>query len=208
VSTFFDKSTFHPREERKLRALCRRKLIKAWALLALWYAAVMGGWGYMTVTMNRPMLGADTFVYLILLALPFFRPFRVHRILFAKTFYANVGQVKYTEDLKVVQGAVMRRGRTVARAYEREVVSVTFHGDNGERETIVYNEHNVRGDNCYYKYGDRVLVLKGLRYPVKVPLPETEKMLCPVCGIFLKDDAADPYDTTPRKCSWCGADFE
>ncbi len=197
--TFFDKSTLHPREERKLKALCRRKLIKAWGFTVLWYAAVIAGWAYITVTMNRPVLDPGLIVYLALFILPFY-PFRVHRTLFSKSFYANVGAVKYADDLKLVQGAVMRGGRTIARAYEREVLSVTFHGDNGDKITVLYNEHNVRADGGYYKFGDRVLVLKGLKYPVKVPLPEDERMICPVCGLFIPKGE--------RHCSWCNADFK
>ncbi len=194
--TFFDKSTLHPREERKLRALGRRKLIKAWILTILWYAAVMGGWAYITVRFNRSITHPGSFIFLFLLALPIY-PLKIYRVLFAKSFYATVGEVKFSEAVKLVVGRVTIRQ---ARNLEYEIVSVTFHGDNGEKQTITYKEANVRADNCYYKFGDRVLVLPGLKYPVKVPIPEKERMLCPVCGVFMKKGE--------RRCSWCKANFE
>ncbi len=204
MQSFFDKSTLSPREERKLKALCKRRLIKVWALALLWYGVVLGGWAYMIFAMNRPFNHPSSFIYVLLLALPVY-PFKIHRKLFGKCFYANVGTVTFSESVKVVTGPITIRQ---ARTLEYEVVTVTFLGDNGEKRVIPYKEHNIRANDCYYKFGDRVYVLHGLKFPVKVPMPEEKEMACPVCGIFLKDDAADPYDKTPRKCSWCGADFE
>ncbi len=194
--TFFDKPTLHTREERKLKALAKRKLIKAWVLTVLWYAAVIAGWAATVFYMRRPVTHPGSFIFMLMLVLPFY-PLKAHTVLFGKTFYANVCDVRFGTVTKAAGGFLTIKQ---AKNLEREALFVTFNGDKGERKTVIYKEENIMMSGGYYKIGDRVLVLQGLKYPVKVPLPEDGKMLCPVCGMFTKEGK--------RKCGWCNADFQ
>ncbi len=196
MKDYYDRSKLDPVEERTLFALSKRKVIKTWVLTLLWLAAVAGLWVYITVAMNRPVTHPGSFVFLLLLMLPFY-PLRAHQVMFGKSFYATVGTADFVVKTKGAAGPTTFRQMT---KLEYIAYAVTFYGEHGERKTVVYKEGSVHAKDGYYKQGDRVLVLAGLKFPVKCPMPTgSEKMLCPACGHELKEGQ--------RHCGWCKADF-
>lgn len=190
MKEFFDKDT-----EAKLLKLGRKKYAKTLILTILWILLVLAAWIFYMVKMNRAWNTPSAFAYPLLCLLPFF-PFRVHKTLFSKTFYGTVESARFSVVHKAVSGPI-----TYSQAKELEIVTadVVFRGDKGEKRSAAYREASVLAHDLYYKKDDRVLVIRGLKYPVKYPIPEAEEYLCPVCGNFIKPGK--------RTCRWCKADF-
>lgn len=190
MKEYFDKDI-----ENKLTALGNKKYCKALILTIAWIGLMMTAWIFFTIKSERSFDDPSNFIYPLLCVLPFF-PFKVQSILMTKTFYATVASAKFSSKYKTVTGPM-----TWTQTKELEVLAaeVLFKGDNGEKYTVTYKEASVLANDIYYKQGDRVLVIRGLKYPVKYPIPDTEEYICPVCGNFIK--------VGKKSCGWCKADF-
>ena len=151
--------------------------------------------GVKYILSKKPLNSPSNFIYPLLCILPFY-PFKAHKTLFTKTFYGKVETAKFQNKYKTTTGPV-----TWNQAKELEILAaeVVFKGDKGEKYTVTYKESSVLANDIYYKPRGRVLVIKGLKYPVKYPIPEAEEYICPVCGNYIKPGK--------RVCGWCKADF-
>ncbi len=131
----------------------------------------------------------------LLCILPFY-PLKVQKTLLTKTFYGKVAYAKFSSNYKTATGPI-----TWNQAKELEMLTaeVLFTGDHGEKYRVTYKESSVLANEIYYKQDDRVLVIRGLKYPVKYPIPDEEQYLCPVCGNFIKPGK--------KHCQWCKSDF-
>ncbi len=192
MADYFDKST-----EKKLLALGRKKYLKTLFLTIAWFLLVIALWVGITRATGRDLLEPSSCLYTLLLILPFY-PLRVQRVLFTKTFYGKVGVVKMANQNKSITGLVT--SAQIQKEMEEQGVLVQFNGDRGERYTVYYREQSILANHeLYYQPGDRVLVIRGLRFPVKYPIPEDAPYVCPVCGHQIK--------IGHRNCGWCKADF-
>lgn len=190
MQEYFDKET-----EQKLILLGRKKYTKVLTLTILWIVGVLTAGIVWTLAAAKPLNSPSNFIYPLLCLLPFY-PFRVHKILFTRTFYGKVETAKFQNKFKTTTGPV-----TWNQAKELEILAaeVVFKGDKGEKYAVVYKENSVLSNEIYYKPRERVLVIKGLKYPVKYPIPDDAEYICPVCGNFIKPGK--------RLCGWCKADF-
>ena len=190
------KERFPPETERKLLALGNRRYLRVLALTIGWILLVLAAWLYTAFHFARGFTSPSNFVFPLLWVLPFY-PLRVQNTLCGKTFYANVVSAKYSSTYKALTGPMTWKQM---REMEVSTADVVFDGDHGERLRVTYKERSVLANEIYYKPGDRVLVLRGLKYPVKCPIPDDAEYLCPVCGNFIKPGR--------RRCQWCRANFE
>ncbi len=189
------KEHLSPETERKLISLGNRKYFRALFLTVGWIMLMIVLWIITALKWNRSFTSPSNFVYPVLCVLPFF-PFKVYKILMTKTFYGNVASAKFSNAYKTTTGPI-----TWNQAKELDILTadVVFMGENGAKFAVTYKEESVLAHELYYKQGDRVLVIRGLKYPVKVPIPETEEHICPVCGNFIK--------VGKKRCQWCKSDF-
>ncbi len=184
-----------PNTERKLLKLGNKKYSKTLALTILWCVGILSVGAVWTILSERPINSPSNFIYPMLCILPFY-PFKVHKLLRTRTFYGKVKSAKYSSRYKTTTGPI-----TWNQAKELEVLTaeVVFRGDHGEKFVTTYKESSVLSKEIYYKQDDRVLVIQGLKYPVKLPIPEDAEYLCPVCGNFIKPGK--------KRCGWCKSDF-
>ncbi|MBQ7923341.1 MAG: hypothetical protein IJ325_12345 [Clostridia bacterium] len=179
--------------ERKLIALGKRQYYKVLLLTSLWIVGVIAAWYAYAVTRERPLTHPTSFIFPLLIILPFF-PFHAHRVLLSKTFYGRVMSAKYRMKRKLIllSYAEMRNP-------EYLTADVVFVGRNGEKVETNYKLASILADRIYYKPDDYILSIRGLKYPIKCPIPENREHICPLCGSFIK--------VGKRRCSWCRADF-
>ena len=182
-----------PITEMKLRSLGNRRFAFVLTLTLLWFVVVIMGWIMLSSLFNRSTWSPSTMLTLILLVFPFW-PCKAYRVLFAKTFYATVTSVKNTDHFF---GPVMYFDFYEKRDRRCQIASVVrFLGDDKEHHSQLYVDDAVTTSRCFYREGDRVFVIRGLRFPVQVPIPAEGEVLCPKCGCVLKNGK--------RRCMRCG----
>ncbi len=184
-----------PKTERRLIALGNRKYCTALILTVGWIVLMLALWVLSDLYWGRPFLSAYNLAFPALCILPFF-PFKVQRILRMKTFYGEVVSAKFSTVYKSPIGLP-----SVWSTKELDLPAGTFvfRGKNGMEYAATYTKDSVLAHELYYKQGDRVFVIRGLKYPVKIPIPEAQEYLCPACGNFIKPGK--------RRCAWCRSDF-
>ncbi len=184
----FDKAT-----ERGIIALGRKGVLKNVLLILLIIGFSVGVY---VAAANREDSSYDdpmSILYLTISILPFY-PFRLHERLFTKTFYGTVTKREFAVETERNKYQFFTDKDNIFG----EKVIVTFTSDDGETVQIyTYNEPQIIRDACYYGEGDRVLVAKGSKYPVKCPLPDL--IVCPSCGHFINNGE--------RKCEKCKSKF-
>lgn len=185
------KDVFDPAQDARLRALGKRQQIRMAVLVALWSVALIGVWIYYILSTGRSLIDFTTVFVAVLLALPFLL-FGAHKTLFGKSYYADVTDARYAQRMKNV-GALGTR-REFAEA-EIEVAVVTLKTDEKETIRLEFSEESVKANSIYYKPGDRVLKINGLKFPVKYPLDSADRILCPKCGNFMKEGKT--------RCGYC-----
>ena len=123
--------------------------------------------------------------------LPFF-PLGAHKVLFPKTFYATVDhRVDYTQFQQLKEAYVHDRPETV------EALSVKFKRDDGKRFSVSFPKKNDVQEGIHYDTGDRVLFVRGLKYPVKLVSTVEVERTCPQCGRTIESK-----DTSCRRCGF------
>ncbi|MBE6560728.1 MAG: hypothetical protein E7662_06355 [Ruminococcaceae bacterium] len=190
------KTFFEPTLEAQLKSLGERRRLRTAIITALWSAAVIGVWIGFLLYSKRSVIDFTTVFVLILLALPFLL-FGAHKTLFGKSYYATVTDARYAQRMKNMGTGGTRKE---FREAEIEVAVITLKTDTGETVRMEFPEDSVRDKEIYYKSGDRVMKINGLKFPVKCPLDCVERILCPRCGHFMK--------TGLRSCGWCKTSLE
>lgn len=179
--------------EKRLIALGNKKFIKTLLLTIGWTAAVLYLWYLYVISFERSFTHPTCFAFPLLLILPYF-PFQAHKILFGKTFYGRVMSAKYRMRRKWITLTVAEM-----RNAEYQTADVRFVGRDGEIVQINYKQKSILAKNIYYKPDDYIFFVRGLRYPVRYPIPDDQEQICPSCGSFMK--------AGKRRCGWCKADF-
>ena len=189
------KERLDKRTEDKLIQIGRKKYITAIVLTALWFVLVIFAWIYLTDKFNRSLTEPSSFVYPLLLVLPFY-PFRVYEIFKTKTFYGEITTAKYGRRVRAT-GDFMTWKQ--ANSMEEQFAEIVVMGDSGKSFTTKLTKGSILHDEIFYKPGDRVFVVRGLKYPIKCPIPTDEEYICPSCGNFVQAGR--------RRCSWCKTDW-
>ena len=143
------------------------------------------------------ILGCHSFLFianyvpLVLCALPCFFTWKT---LSSKTFYATVNYtVNSTQFQQLKEAYVHDRPETV------DVLEVRFKKDDGKEFTTQYKRKNYVMDGIHYDSGDRVLFVRGLKYPIVLPITGAIERTCPVCGRTL--------EAQKMTCKRCNFDF-
>ena len=166
-----------PTAEAKLTALGNKRYYRTLALTVAWLIFVTAAFVVSVTLGKRSLAEPRNYLVLILWVLPFF-PFAAHKVLFSKTFYATVSYGVNANQFESLKWA----GHANHRPERVAVLEITFKRDDGKEITITYKKSTYPGKGFHYAEGDRVLFVRGLKYPYKLPAAENEKLTCPACG--------------------------
>lgn len=170
-----------PTAEAKLIALGNKRYYRTLALTVAWLIFVTAAFVVSVTLGKRSLAEPQSYLVLILWVLPFF-PFGAHKVLFSKTFYATVSYGVNANQFESLKWA----GHANHRPERVAVLEITFKRDDGKEITITYKKSTYPGKGFHYAEGDRVLFVRGLKYPYKLPAAEHEKLTCPACGTTVK----------------------
>lgn len=169
MNEHLDRST-----EARLIAIGNKRYYKAVTFTIVWSVIIGTFWLAFMLLGNRSFTLIANYLPLLLCFFPFFFTYKT---LFSKTFYATVDhKTDYTQFQQLKEAYVHNRFDTV------EALSVKFKKDNGKDLTIVYKKKNYVLEGIHYNDSDRVLFVRGLKYPIKFPITDTEERTCPICG--------------------------
>ena len=188
MNEYLDKKT-----ESRLIALGNKKYYRTLALTVGWIALVVVLWLAVMLVSELSFATLPYYIPLVLCALPFF-PFSAHKVLFQKTFYATVDYtVNTTQFQQLKEAYVHDRPDTV------EVLEVKFKKDDGKLLNLVWRKKSYVMEGLHYNSGDRVIFVRGLKYPFKFPADASVERTCAVCGrtVGIGD----------RVCKRCGFDL-
>ena len=188
MNGYLDKNT-----ESRLVAIANKRYYRVALLSAGWIFAVLFGWLAFMIFGTRSFSLVPNYIPLLLLIVPFF-PFSAHKVILSKTFYATVDhKVSYTQFQQLKEAYVSGRPDTV------EALSVKFRSDDGKEFSVIYKKKNYVMDGIHYEEGDRVLFVRGLKYPFKFPITDEVERTCPVCGRTIAIEQ--------RVCGKCNFDY-
>lgn len=162
--------------EERLISIGNKRYYLTMILTVVWIILTLGSWGAFMMYGDRSFTLISNYIPLILCVFPFF-PFSAHKILFSKTFYATVHYtVNDTQFQQLKNAYVKDRPDTV------DVLQVKFKNDDGKVFTISYPKKNDIIEGIHYRKGDRVFFVRGLKYPLEVPITDKTERTCPRCG--------------------------
>lgn len=179
--------------EKKLTSLGSKRYYHALILTAAWLTLVVAAFAVFVIARSRSFAQPQNYLILLLAILPFF-PFGAHKVLRSKTFYATV---VYTVNASQFEG--LEWAGTRNRPTKVDVLEITFCRDDGKEIAVAYKKHPYPGKGLHYADGDRVLFIRGLKYPYKLTAAPGEKRTCPLCGATLEAEES--------ACKGCGADL-
>ena len=171
-----------PAAEQKLRSLGNKHYYRTLILTGIWLILVIAAFAVYMISSKRSFAEPQNYLVLILCILPFF-PLGAHKVLFSKTFYATVSYGVHGTQFESLKWASPRNRPTKA-----DVLELTFKRDDGKEIMISYKKSAYPGKGFHYAEGDRVLFVRGLKYPYKLPAAQAEKFTCPRCGTTVEAD--------------------
>ena len=177
--------------EQKLIDIGNKRYYQVMLLTIAWSILVVIFWLLFMILGSHSFLFVANYVPLVLCALPCFFTWKT---LSSKTFYATVNYtVNSTQFQQLKEAYVRDRPDTV------DVLEVRFKKDDGKEFTTQYKRKNYVMDGIHYDSGDRVLFVRGLKYPIVLPITDTIERTCPVCGRTL--------EAQQMTCKRCNFDF-
>ena len=177
--------------EQKLIDIGNKRYYRAMIFTIAWILIVIVSWVLFMLFGSKSFSLTKNYAPLILCVIPFFFTLK---ILLSKTFYATVNYtVDSTQFQQLKEAYVRYRPETV------EVLEVKFKKDDGKEFTIHYKKKNYVMDGIHYDSGDRVLFVRGLKYPLELPLTDEKERTCPVCGRTI--------ESKNTVCKRCDFDF-
>ena len=167
--------------EQKLRSLGNKRYYRTLVLTIGWIVLVLTAFVAYMIALKRSFAEPQNYLILLLAILPFF-PFGAHKVLLSKTFYATVDYNVNTNQFEGLEWAGTRN-----RPEKVAVLEITFRRDDGKKITVAYKKNSYPGKGLHYADGDRVLFVRGLKYPCK--LTAAEKLTCPRCGTTVETES-------------------
>lgn len=181
--------------ERKLTALGDKRFYKAFIVSIAWEILVLVLWIFWSINSQRAFGDIRTYLPIVFCVIPFY-PFKAHKILFSKSFYATVAYTTNAAQFDSLKKAYVSER---FRPDVVDVLEVTYEKDDGKKFTLVYKKDKYLVDGLHYDEGDRVFFVRGLKYPMEFPLPEGKDFKCPICGRTVTADS--------KVCGRCKTDF-
>lgn len=167
--------------EQKLRSLGNKRYYRILVLTIGWIVLVLTAFVAYMIALKRSFAEPQNYLILILCILPFF-PFGAHKILLSKTFYATVSY-----NVNATQFEGLEWAGTRNRPMKVDVLEITFKRDDGKEIMIAFKKDRFPMKGLLYSEGDRVVFVRGLKYPLKFPLTDEIKFTCPICGTIISD---------------------
>ena len=184
---------FHPIVESKLISLGNRRYYRFLVPTLAWIVLVVAAFAVYMIAFQRSLAKPQGYAILISALIPFF-PFGAHKVLLSKTFYATVSY-----NVNATQFEGLEWAGTRNRPTKVDVLEITCKRDDGKEIRVTFKKERFPGKGLHYSEGDRVLFVRGLKFPYKFPTAPGEKFTCPVCGTTV--------ETEQPICRRCGADF-
>ncbi|MBQ1981868.1 MAG: hypothetical protein II229_01410 [Clostridia bacterium] len=182
VSKHLDRSV-----EARLIAIGTRRYYGVTLVTVAWIAAVISQWLFIMISENYSFASVQKYISLVLCAIPFL-PFTAHKVLFSKTFYATVDHRIKCTQMRYLKGRDTK-----------EALCIYFIKDNGKKLSVIYQLKDYVMEGLHCQDGDRVLFIRGLKYPLKFPKTDTAEFTCPVCGRTVRADSGT--------CKQCKFDY-
>lgn len=177
-----ERHVLRPESERFFRELGRREKIGAVCVILGWTAVDIGLWYLYGVRSGRGFMSPFSVAFPTLLILPFW-PFRIHKRIAAKSFYAEIAKV----DMKTVGtgrggGSLRVRGVQASvspgKSADRQKLRLLLRSRLGGTEEVLLPPDT----EIHYAEGMQVFCAGGLKYPIPCTFDEDRLVLCPVCG--------------------------
>lgn len=178
-------------EEKGLYILSRRIVKKNIIITSVWSAICLFMWITSIILFPFDKLISISVFILIVLLLPL-RMLKVDKVLFDSSYRATVTDVDYITENNTV---LVISFRTIRDNSDIVKAKVTCIREDGKKEVLIFEERKVMENDIYYKPGDTVLKLKGLKFPIKLPIDPRSRMLCPKCGSWVHPGACE--------CGYC-----
>ena len=179
------------KEEKALCALSQRIVRKNVIITSVWSAICLSLWITSIILFPLDKLISISVFILIVLLLPL-KLLKVDKVLLDSTYRATVIGTDYITESNTV---LVISFRTVRDNSDIVKAKITCKREDGKEKVFIFDERKVMENDIYYKPGDTILKLKGLKYPVKLPIDESSKMLCPKCGSWVYPDIGE--------CGYC-----
>ena len=168
--------------EQKLRSLGNKRYYRTLVLTIGWIVLVLTAFVAYMIALQRSFAEPQNYLILLLGILPFF-PFGAHKVLLSKTFYATVAY-----NVNATQFEGLEWAGTRNRPTKVDVLEITCQKDDGKQITVIFKKDRFPGKGLHYAEGDRILFIRGLKYPHKLSAAG-EKRTCPVCGTTVEADS-------------------
>ena len=178
-------------EEKALYALSERILKKNVIITAVWSVICLSLWILSIILFPFQMLISISVFFLIVLFLPL-RLLKIDKVLLDSTYRATVTDIDYITESNTV---LVISFRTIRDNSDIVKAKITCKRDDGKTEVLIFEERKIMENDIYYKPGDTILKFKGLKFPVKLPIDKSRKMICPKCGSWVYPDIGE--------CGYC-----
>ena len=191
-----ERHTLRPGTEAFFRELGKREKLLAAALILLWFIIDIRLWYLYGTRSGRGLMSPFSVAFPTMFILPFW-PFRLHRKIAARSFYAEIAKI----DMKTVGtgrggGGVRARGGFASsvspgKSADRQKLLLVLRSRLGGTEEVLLPPDT----EIHYAVGMQVFCAGGLTYPVPTSFDEDRLVLCPVCG---HESAPGPF-----RCRQC-----
>ena len=178
-----ERHTLRPETEAFFRELGKREKLLSGGLILAWFLVDVTAWYWYGTASGRGFMSPFSVAFPTLLILPFW-PFRLHKRIAAKSFYAEIAKIETkTVGTGLGGGGVRARGGFASsvspgRSSERQKLRLVLRSRlGGTEEVLLPVETEIR-----YFEGQQVYCAGGLTYPVPTSFDEDRLVLCPVCG--------------------------
>lgn len=187
------KKTYLPSDtEEEYRKLSRRQVLKKLIPAVCWFVLDLACWFAYAAVSGKPVTHPGSIFFTILLILPFY-PFRIHLLLWQETFYGTVADLRY--ERKMITDWTAKTNRRY-----KDVFVLYIRTDEGLTEKLYFITNDDIRKCAYYRKDDRVLKLKGVKFPVKITPPDPPKV-----NLFYQPDFSKPekreISNTPHRNS-------
>ena len=163
-----EKTYLPPATEEEYRKLSRRQVLKKLIPAVFWIVLDLVCWFSYAAVSGKPVTHPGSIFFTILLILPFY-PFRIHLLLWQETFYGTVADLRY--ERKMITDWTAKTNRRY-----KDVFVLYIRTDEGITEKLYFITNDDIRKCAYYRKDDRVLKLKGVKFPVKITPPDPPKV--------------------------------
>ena len=166
----------NPAIERKLITLGNKRFTRTLILTVTWLALVVAAFAVCVIALKRSLADPQSYLILLLGVPPFF-PFGVHKVLLSKTFRATVVYNVHSTQFEGLEWA-----ETHNRPTKVDILEIICRRDDGKEIAVTFKKDRFPNKGLHYAEGDRLLFVRGLKYPYRLSATDGAVFTCPLCG--------------------------